>query len=312
MQKIIVLILTIFMLPIFSHAQKWKRQRVEYSFGLGATNFLGDLGGRNQQGTDFIMDFEYKATRYAASLGYRYQIGKDWYLKGNLLYALVSGNDNLTQEPARARRKLKFKSHVVELSAQLEYMLIKQKSGHLYRLRGVRGKRWFRFEVYLLGGIGGIWYDPQSERNGKWFRLNPMNTEGQGLPGGPKDYSGFTAVVPYGIGIRRNLSGGARSRHFGSWSLSLELTMRKTFSDYIDDVSTTYYQDENGGTNQIEAANGENAAYFADPSGNTSIYGGLFGEPQQRGDVTDKDAYMLGIISINYKPARRRRNLPKF
>jgi len=310
MQRVVVLILAILMLPIFSHAQKWKRQRVEYSFGLGATNFLGDLGGRNQQGTDFIMDFEYKATRYAASLGYRYQLGKDWYVKGNLVYALVSGNDNLTQEPARARRKLKFKSNVVELSAQLEYMLIKQKSGHLYRLRGVRGKKWFRFEVYLLGGIGGIWYDPQSERNGKWFRLNPLNTEGQGLPGGPKDYSGFTAVIPYGIGIRRNLSGGARSRHFGSWSLSLELTMRKTFSDYIDDVSTDYYADGDKLPSAIKDAYGEDAYYFHDPSG--EMQNGQFGVPQQRGDVTDKDAYMLGIISINYKPARRRRNLPKF
>ena len=65
-------------------------------------------------------------------------------------------------------------------------------------------------------------------------------------------------------------------------------------------------------TNQIEAANGENAAFFADPSGNVSLYDGSYGEPQQRGDVTDKDAYMLGILSINYKPARRRRNLPKF
>ena len=309
MQKVFILILTILLLPIFSQAQKWKRQRVEYSFGLGATNFLGDLGGRNQQGTDFIMDFEIKATRYAASLGYRHQLGRDWYVKGNLLYAKVSGNDNLTDEPARARRQLNFKANIVELSAQLEYMLIKQKTGHLYRLRGVRGKSWFRFEVYLLGGIGGIWYDPKGLRDENWHRLAPLNTEGQGLPGGPKDYSGFTVVVPYGIGIRRNLSGGARSRHFGSWSISLELTMRKTFSDYIDDVSTDYYDSEGAGYAGVEDVN-DNTLYFSDPSG--QMLTGQFGEPQQRGDVTDKDAYMLGIISINYKPARKRRNLPKF
>jgi Domain of unknown function (DUF6089) len=311
MQKVFILLLTILLLPVFSQAQKWKRQRVEYSFGLGATNFLGDLGGRNQVGTDFIMDFELKSTRYAASLGYRYQIGKDWYTKLNLIYARVSGNDNLTKEPARARRELSFKSEIIELSGQLEYMLIKQKSGHLYRLRGVRGKKWFRFEVYLLGGIGVIWYDPKStDRNGNWQRLAPLNTEGQGLPGGPKDYSQFTAVIPYGIGIRRNLSGGARSRHFGSWSISLELTMRKTFSDYIDDVSTDYYADGDKNPSAIKDAYGDQAFYFHDPSGD--MQNGGFGEPQQRGDRTDKDAYMLGILSINYKPARKRRNLPKF
>ncbi len=309
MQRIFILTLTILLLPIFSQAQKWKRQRVEYSFGLGATNFLGDLGGRDQIGTDFVADFEIKATRYAATLGYRYQIGKDWYVKGNLLYAKVSGNDNLTQQSSRARRKLNFKSDIVELSAQLEYMLIKQKSGHLYRLRGVRGKRWFRFEVYALGGIGAIWYNPKGLRDGKWHRLAPLNTEGQGLPGGPKDYSSFTAVIPYGLGIRRNLGGGARSRHFGSWSISLELTVRKTFSDYIDDVSTTYYND--GGSSAVAAGvDDEDAGFFHDPGGHFA--NGGFGEPQQRGDVTDKDAYLLGIISINYKPARRRRNLPKF
>ncbi len=309
MHKVIVLILTLALLPVFSHAQKWKRQRVEYSFGLGATNFLGDLGGRNQEGTNFVQDFELKATRYAASLGYRYQIGRDFYLKGNFIYAKVSGADNLTEEPARAARKLNFKSNMLELSGQIEYMLIKQKSGHLYKLRGVRGKSWFRFEVYALAGVGALWYDPKGELNGKWYRLAPLNTEGHRLVDGPKDYSQFTMVVPYGIGIRRSLGGGARSRHFGSWSISLELTMRKTFSDYIDDVSDVYYDSDGTGVTGVEGVS-EESIYFSDPSG---LYvDGQYGTPQQRGDASDKDAYMLGIISIKYKPARKRRNLPKF
>ena len=86
--------------------------------------------------------------------------------------------------------------------------------------------------------------------------------------------------------------------------------MRKTFSDYIDDVSNTYYDSEGIGFRNTSDASPE-ALYFADPSG---IYNnGGYTEPQQRGDVRDKDAYMLGMISVNYKPARRRRrNLPKF
>ncbi len=310
MQKVLVLLLTISLLPQFSQAQKWKRQRVEYSFGIGATNFLGDLGGRDQIGTNGIMDFEYKATRYALGFGYKYQFAKDWYVKGNLYYALVSGDDALTKEKFRSARQLNFKSNIIELSGQVEYMIVKQKSGHLYRLRGVRGKSWFRFEIYALGGIGGIWFDPYGKRNGSWHRLKPMHTEGQGLPGGPNQYTGFTMVVPYGIGIRRNLGGSARSRHFGSWSISMELTMRKTFSDYIDDVSTYYYSDGDKSPSAILDAYGEDALFFHDPSG---LYNkGGYIEPQQRGDYTDNDAYMMGIISINYKPMRRRRNLPKF
>ncbi len=307
MKRITIITILALVLPSLSTAQKWKRQRKEYSFAIGATNFLGDLGGRDQVGSDFIQDFEWAATRYAVGLGYRYQLGRDWYLKGNLYYAVVSGDDALTKEPSRAARQLKFKSNILELSAQLEYMLIKQKTGHLYRLRGVRGKSWFRFEVYAFAGFGAIWFDPYGEQNGSWKRLAPLNTEGQGLPGGPNDYSGFTAVVPYGLGIRRNLGGGARARHFGSWSISLEVSVRKTFSDYIDDVSTYYYS---GGSAPLIEAYGEDAGYFHDPSGEYS--NGGFGEPQVRGDHTDNDAYLMSIISINYKPARKRRNLPKF
>lgn len=306
MQKILIVLITILLFPVLTQAQKWKRNRVEYSFGIGATNFLGDLGGRDQVGSNGLSDFELQATRMGAVFGYRYQLAESWFARGNFNYVMVSGDDALTEEPARSARMLSFRSHILELSGQLEYMLVKQKSGHLYRLRGVRGKSWFRFEVYVFGGLGGIWFNPQNRnQDGEWVSLKPLNTEGQGLPGGPKDYTGFTVVVPYGIGLRRNLGGNARQ---GMWTIGLELSMRKTFSDYIDDVSDVYYND--GGSVAISEAYGEEAGYFHDPSGVYSTGG--FGEPQIRGDKTDNDAYMMGIISINYKMGRRRRNLPKF
>ena len=156
MRNLVILLFTIILLPTLSSAQKWKRNRVEYSFGIGATNFLGDLGGADQVGTNGLRDFELSMTRMGGVLGYRYQLGEDWFVRGNFNYVMVAGDDALTKEPARNSRKLSFRSHILELSAQGEYMLVKQKSGHLYRLRGVRGKSWFRFEVYVFGGIGGI------------------------------------------------------------------------------------------------------------------------------------------------------------
>jgi len=308
--RITPVILVVLLLPSLANAQRWKRQRKEYSFGMGATNFLGDLGGADQIGTNGLKDLEISATRFAVTAGYRYQLAKDWYVKSSLYYLQVTGNDNLTKEPARAMRKLNFKSQIVEFSSQLEYKIIKQKYGHLYRLRGVRGKSWFRFEVYLFGGVGAIWYDPKGQRNGSWQRLKPLHTEGQGLVGAPKQYSGFSLVIPYGIGISRNLGGGAGYGRFSTWSISFELSMRKTFTDYIDDVSTVYHDNA-----AIQANYGDDAAFFADPSGNfhglvSDGNGGLVG--QQRGDPTDNDAYMMAIISLNYKISKRRRNLPKF
>ena len=166
MQRVILLLLALAFTPLVSHAQKWKRQRKEYTFNIGATNFLGDLGGRNQVGTNFIQDLEVKATRYAFGLGYRYQVARDFYLKGDLNYIVVSGSDALTLEPARSARNLNFKSNMVELAGVVEYKFIRQKSGHIYKLRGVKGKSWFKFEMYALAGIGALWYSPKGQKDG--------------------------------------------------------------------------------------------------------------------------------------------------
>ena len=63
MRNLVILLFTIILLPTLSSAQKWKRNRVEYSFGIGATNFLGDLGGADQVGTNGLRDFELSMTR---------------------------------------------------------------------------------------------------------------------------------------------------------------------------------------------------------------------------------------------------------
>ncbi len=298
----LLLILTMSVVSVFS--QRWKRQRVEYVFSIGASNFLGDLGGRDQIGTDYSpVDIEFKLTRPAGGLGYRYRFLRDLYGKFNLLYGRINGNDALTQEPARHVRNLKFRSPIIELSTQVEWVFIHQKSGHLYRLKGVRGQSWFRFNVYGFVGIGGIWFNPKGPYGGQWIALQPLGTEGQGLIQGTKKYSRITAVIPYGLGINRDLGGRTR---FGEWSVTLEVGVRKTFSDYLDDVSGDYYDKE-----LIRQANGDIAAYFADPSPN-GLELGYTMAGQQRGDPTNKDAYIFALISFQYKISKRRRSLPKF
>lgn len=298
MKKILLLSLTLSLLSLSINAQSWKRKRVEYSFGLGVSNFLGDLGGANQVGTNGLKDLELSLTRPALGIGYRYFIARPLAVKGNLIYARVNGDDALTDEPARKQRELKFRSPIWELSAQFEYYLLQQKKGHLYSLRGIKGQSWFRFDVYVFAGIGGIWFNPRGKLNGSWHSLQPLGTEGQGIAGQPAKYSRITAVVPYGIGLKRGLD------KRGIWSISLEIGMRNTFSDYIDDVSTEYFDN-----NLILKNNGEVAAHFADPSGKNAV-GTATGEV--RGDSSNDDAYILALFSLNYKINKRRRNLPKF
>lgn len=306
MRRLCLIFLLFTLIPFISNGQRWKRQRVEYSLGIGATGVLSDLGGADRIGTNGLRDLEINATRYSIFGGYRYRLTQLMYVKGNLGYLRISGDDALTQERARNQRQLSFKTNIVELSGQFEVTIIKSKgSGALYRLKGVSGKKWLSMDVYAFLGLGTIWYNPRGERDGQMFSLRKLNTEGQGLPGGAKPYSGVTTVIPFGLGFKKGI-GPQRSR-FSAWSVGLEVGVRKTFTDYLDDVSTFYY-----GSKFIREAYGDDAAYFADPSGIINDDHTTYGEPQQRGDPKDKDTYLTLNFSVNYKITKKRRNLPKF
>ena len=81
--------------------------------------------------------------------------------------------------------------------------------------------------------------------------------------------------------------------------------MRKTFTDYIDDVSKTYYDND-----AIKSHSGETAAHLADPSLPPREGQTLAGE--QRGDPRDRDAYMFAVFSLHYKIRTGRTNFPVF
>ena len=62
--KIKGLLLFFFVLTnLISTAQSWKFSRQELQFGIGASNFLGDLGGANAIGTHGIKDYRFSMTR---------------------------------------------------------------------------------------------------------------------------------------------------------------------------------------------------------------------------------------------------------
>lgn len=279
-------------------AQQWRRNRSEYAFGLGATNFLGDLGGANQIGTNGMRDLDWPATRPLASIGYRYRTGEQHCVKGVLHVGYLHGDDALTEEPVRQNRNLNFRTPIVELGGQFEWMLTRQREGHRYNLRGVRGWRNINIESYLFVGVSGFWFNPQGRYiDGTWHNLKPLNTEGQGMIDTRKNYCNFQVAIPFGVGFKYAIS--------REWSIGLEYGMRKTFTDYIDDVSTTYFDND-----VIRQENGDLAAYLADPQLGeipSQSYAG-----QQRGDPTDLDSYIFAEITFYYKIPRGGFAIPKF
>jgi hypothetical protein len=270
----------------FRQSSYWKTNRRELDFGIGIANFLGELGGRNQIGSPFVWDLELSQTRPAASFGYRYFVARQQALVARLSYGVLAGNDNLTTEPFRNNRNLNFKSDLLELAVVYEFHLFREELGHIYDLRGVKGEKPTRVGLYLFAGIGGSYFDPRAQYNNAWVRLKPLSTEGQGLPGGPEEYSNFTLAIPMGIGLRKAVS--------KNMSIGLNLQYTKTFTDYIDDVSDVYFDND-----AIRAARGDVAAFLADP--NLGNIPGQSAAGQQRGDVDDLDAYLFFKFHVHYK-----------
>ena len=287
----------------FRQSSYWKTHRQELEFGFGVSNFLGELGGRNQIGSPFVWDLELSKTRPAASIGYRYYVARKMALRGRFTYGVLAGNDNLTTEPFRNNRNLSFKSEVYEASLCFEVHLYREELGHVYDLRGVKGTKSSRVGLYFFLGVGGFYFDPKAQFNNAWLRLKPLGTEGQGLPNGAEEYENLQVCVPMGLGLRKALS--------KAWSAGIELQYTKTFTDYIDDVSGLYYDNS-----AILAAYGPEAAYLADPSlgvgplADAGIYPTQTG--QQRGDPDDLDAYIFMKVQVDYKLYKFRSGAKKY
>jgi hypothetical protein len=205
LRKLIFLTISVLLCQL-ALGQRWQRNRYEVVYSFGATNFLGELGGANHVGTNGLRDLEFPATRPVLGLGYRYKTTRTTAIKGNLYYGYVGGNDNLTKEPFRNNRNLNFRSPVLELSGQFEYMLIRERPGHRYNLRGVHGWRNIGIESYLFGGFGGFFFNPRGKYEGKWYSLRPLCTEGEGLVPTRKKYSRFQPCIPVGIGFKYTIN----------------------------------------------------------------------------------------------------------
>jgi hypothetical protein len=286
--------------------QSWRFLRHEVLFGAGATNFLGELGGADQIGTYFLKDLEFSMTRPVTTAGYRYIINKYMKVGGNLSFGILKGDDKLTKEPFRNNRNLHFRSPILELGIVYEYYPFKERTNTPYQLRGASGSSWL-FSPYLFTGISGLWFNPKAKyTDGKWYALQPLSTEGQGLPGGPKPYKRITVAIPVGIGVKY-----AFDKH---WSMGFEISRRFVFTDYIDDVSGVYYD-----AAQLQAAKGDVAAYLSNPALSQfpeELGGSATGcqtcAGQQRGNNTKNDAYMYAIFTVNYRFLKYRMHRPKF
>ncbi len=210
---------------------------------------------------------------------------------------MLNGSDKYTSEPIRHNRNLNFRSKIAELSVQAEFYVNKEQQGSLYRIKNARGQKKFDVQGYLFGGLGFLFFSSQGKYNDTWVNLRPLATEGQGLPNGPKVYAPVSMSIPFGFGAKYGLD--------RVWSIGLEVGLHYTLTDYIDDVSGYYYDNA-----AIVQSKGVVAGAMADPQLGlvpSQSYAG-----QQRGRPDYNDAFVFGVLNVNYKVMYKKRSRSKF
>lgn len=196
--------------------------------------------------------------RLAVKLGYTY--GK---LKGD---DAVSGQNPL--------RNLNFQSNLHDISGTFEFNFFSYFIGSLRHF----------VTPYMYGGASVFMFNPKGIVNGSLTELRTMGTEGQGSTLYPsrKQYGKIGFAVPFGIGIKYSFSNFV--------GMSVDWTMHKTFTDYLDDVSTTYYLDLAGATpGEVSASE-----LASDPTL-------LHNSGMQRGDSASDDWYSIVSVSLSLR-----------
>ncbi len=125
-RNIFILLLTLF-IGVNSAQAQFRGRLQEIGVIMGASQFLGELGGNSKIGRPFIADMELTLTRPALGGFYRYNLNHYVSVRGSFIWGIVQGNDKLANprnlladEWFRYYRNLSFRSGVVEFSTQLE------------------------------------------------------------------------------------------------------------------------------------------------------------------------------------------------
>jgi hypothetical protein len=245
-----VLLFCMFLSPALN-AQK----NIEAGLFIGDAYYIGDLNP----------DIHFRMAQLAYGAMARYNINERWALKLAVTRGKVKGNSEKTDY--LPGRNLQFESPITDVSVMAEFNFFPY----------FTGSRWNWITPYLYAGIGGFMFQPSSGGT----KLRSQGTEGQNTGyEGRKQYSTTQVNIPFGLGVKVSI--GKKIGLTAFWE------MHKTFTDYIDDVSTTYY--------------------LAGPSISPDDAAGLLSDPtrshmpgMQRGNPKTDDWYSFSGVTVTYK-----------
>ena len=274
--------LRLFIISVLLSSLAVAQYRWDYGFQLGASNYLGDIGGKDKSRRDFVSDMKLAETRWAGAGFLRHKISPKLSVRGQFAYQRIQGADSLSTNRARHARNLDFRNDIFELSLTPQFTIYEnQDLGSSYRFK-------LSFNFYVLAGVGIIHQNPKAFYEGEWVALQPLHTENT-------KYSLWQGVVPLGTGFYFTV----RKKH----RIGFEYNWRVTFTDYLDDVSKRYVD---------PATLSKQGAALADRSdlhtaGGDQFFLKNFGynanqtnAGNKRGDSKHNDTYMTASINYSY------------
>jgi len=272
--------------------------KVEIGLGLGPLFFLGDLGGNNGQGKRFVKDVNFPLTNLAKGL-YVNVYPSEWIgFRVAVNHGRLEGADSLARDKGgdeyfRQKRNLHFRSPLLEAYAGIEiYPTV-----FLEQYDGLQGK----LRPYGIIGAGFFKFKPQAQYYGAdgratWVDLQPLHTEGQGMAeyADRPNYKLMSFEVPVGGGIKYYIK--------ENLYVGFEVMHRKSFSDYVDDVSKDYIDNSLFAKYlSPDKAAMANQMYFREgftPGGAVSR---IPQTGEQRGNPKQNDSFFSSIIRLGWR-----------
>ncbi|WP_400192433.1 DUF6089 family protein [Hymenobacter sp. B81] len=295
MKKLLTLTLTLVLALVLvanqASAQQFSKRKQYNSVGasLNAMNYFGDITPKPS-----IASFRFAATRPNLGFTFTHRFAPRISGRVGLSYGRITGDDakaaDDTDPDAKYRytRNMNFRNDILEVSAVGIFDLIENRNNYLKRPD---------FVPYVFGGVAFYRHNPKAaDANGNYVRLQPLGTEGQRATGDTYSLNGIS--LPFGGGVRYKLN--------KSFDLGLEIGWRKTFSDYLDDVSGNYVQSR-------DVLPDGPARYFGWDITNArpDTYGEFNQGGGQRGKSNEDDWYIVTGVTVNYILAPRIKS-PKF
>ena len=238
-------------------------QGIHLNLFFGMSNYSGDLQEKR---------FTFSQSHLAGGLGLSFDVAKQFSIRTAFKLGKVSADDS---KGRNAARNLNFFTNIAEFSVDGQYFF-KPLGEH-------------PLTPYIFLGLAFYHFNPYTfDSTGKKYFLHPLGTEGEGYVPGRSEYKLTELSIPLGAGVKLSMT--------ENLNVGFEIGIRRLFTDYLDDVSSTYVD-----PNAILTNRGAKALELAYRGGELKGGSDTYPTGKVRGNPIYKDWYYFTGLTLSYK-----------